>query len=134
MTQPTATTSAPEKTGLRSLIRALRHRNFRLFFIGQSISLIGTWMQRIAMGWLIYRLTNSEFLLGVVGFVGQAPTLFLGPFAGVLADRWNRHRLIIAMQVIAMLQAMALAVLVMTKTVTVWEILVLGTVLGVVNA
>ena len=126
--------ATPEKTGLRSLIRALRHRNFRLFFIGQSISLVGTWMQRIAMGWLIYRLTNSEFLLGLVGFVGQAPTLLLGPFAGVLADRWNRHRLIVGTQTVAMLQALVLAILVMTNTVTVWEVIVLGTVLGVVNA
>jgi MFS family permease len=134
MTHPTDTASTPEKTGLHSLIRALRHRNFRLFFIGQSISLVGTWMQRIALGWLIYRLTNSEFLLGLVGFVGQAPTLLLGPFAGVLADRWNRHRLIVATQVVAMLQALVLALLVLTHTVTVWQIIVLGAVLGVVNA
>ena len=134
MSHPTGNASSPEKTGLRSLVRALRHRNFRLFFIGQSVSLIGTWMQRIALGWLIYRLTDSEFMLGLVGFVGQAPTLLLGPFAGVLADRWNRHRLIVAMQVIATLQALALAVLVMTDAITVWEIIVLGTVMGVVNA
>jgi MFS family permease len=134
MTQPADTTVAPERTGLRSLLRALRHRNFRLYFIGQTISFIGTWMQRIALGWLIYRLTNSEFLLGLVGFVGQMPTLILSPFAGVIADRWNRHRLIIACQVVMMLQALVLAALVMTDTITVWEIVVLGIVSGIVGA
>jgi MFS family permease len=74
-------------TGFKSVIRSLKHRNFRLFFLGQSISLIGTWMQRIALSWLVYRLTNSPFLLGFVGFAGQIPTFLLAPFAGVLADR-----------------------------------------------
>jgi MFS family permease len=81
-------------TGLTSIIRALRHRNFRLFFGGQGISLIGTWMQRIALGWLVYRLTNSPFLLGFVGFAGQIPAFLLAPLAGVLADRWNRQRIL----------------------------------------
>ena len=76
-----------------AIARALGHRNFRLFFVGQTVSLIGTWMQRIAVGWLVYRLTDSAFLLGLVGFAGQIPAFFLAPFAGVLADRWNRHRL-----------------------------------------
>jgi MFS family permease len=134
MTQPTDPTVASERTGLLSLLRALRNRNFRLYFVGQSISLVGTWMQRIAMGWLIYRLTNSEFLLGVVGFVSQVPSLILGPFAGVVTDRLNRHRLVIATQIVAMLQALVLAVLVITDTVTVWEVIVLGTILGIINA
>ena len=77
---------------LRHGLRALRHRNFRIFVVGQFISLVGTWMQTVALGWLIYRLTRSPFLLGLAGFLGQVPSLFLSPLAGVLADRWNRHR------------------------------------------
>ncbi|MGO9567420.1 MAG: MFS transporter [Desulfomonilaceae bacterium] len=123
-----------EKTQLKSIARALRHRNFRLFFLGQSVSLIGTWMQRIAVGWLVYRLTDSAFLLGVVGFAGQIPAFVLAPFAGVLADRWNRHRLLILTQALAMMQAFVLAYLVITETVVVWQIIVLSLVLGVVTA
>ena len=103
--------SVPQATGLRFLIRALRHRNYRLFFSGQSISLIGTWMTRIATSWLVYRLTNSALLLGLVGFVGQLPSFLLAPFAGVLVDRWNRHRLLVVTQVLAMVQSLALAFL-----------------------
>src|SRR6185312_7923110 len=81
-----------------ALLRALRHRNYRLFFSGQSVSLIGTWITRIATSWLVYRLTGSALLLGIVGFCGQIPTLLLAPFAGVLVDRWNRHRILVATQ------------------------------------
>jgi MFS family permease len=89
----------PMKTlGIAFAFRALGARNYRLFFAGQSISLIGTWMQQIAMIWLVYRLTHSAFLLGVVGFAGQIPTFLLAPFTGVLADRWNRHRTIVVTQ------------------------------------
>lgn len=123
-----------EKPSLRSIARALRHRNFRLFFVGQGVSLIGTWMQRIAVGWLVYRLTDSAFLLGVVGFAGQIPAFVLAPFAGVLADRWNRHRLLILTQVLAMMQAFILAYLVLTETVVIWQIVVLSLILGVVTA
>src|SRR4249920_2420084 len=93
------------------LTRALQHRNFRLFFGGQSISLIGTWITRIATSWLVYRLTGSELLLGVVGFAGQMPLLILAPFAGVLVDRWNRHRMLVITQVLSALQSLALALL-----------------------
>ena len=117
-----------------SLFRALRHRNFSLFIAGQAISLTGTWMQRIAMSWLVYRLTGSVFLLGLVGFVGQLPTLLLAPFAGVVADRLNRHRIIVITQALAMLQALALAVLVLSGTIEVWHIMVLSVFLGIVNA
>src|SRR5690349_7888616 len=79
--------------------RALRHRNFRLFTYGQAISLIGTWMQQVAVGWLVYRLTNSAFLLGLVSFAGQVPGLFITPISGVLADRLNKHRMVIFAQV-----------------------------------
>ena len=93
------------------LTRALASRNYRLFFGGQSVSLVGTWITRIATSWLVYRLTGSELLLGVVGFCGQIPTLILAPFAGVLVDRWDRHRILVVTQVLSLLQSAALAVL-----------------------
>ena len=123
-----------EKPQLKSIVRALRHRNFRLFFIGQGISLIGTWMQSIALGWLVYRLTHSAFLLGVVGFSGQIAVLLLAPFAGVVADRRNRHSLLILTQVVAMAQAFVLSYLVLTETVMIWHVIALSLVLGSVNA
>ncbi len=123
-----------EKWQLRAITRALAHRNFRLFFVGQGVSLIGTWMQRIAVGWLVYRLTDSAFLLGLVGFAGQIPAFILGPFAGVLADRWHRHHLLILTQALAMMQAFILAYLVLTDTIVIWQIVVLSLVLGVVAA
>jgi len=127
-----------EESSFRSryghLFRAFRHRNYRLFYAGQGISLIGTWMQQVATGWLVYRMTDSPFLLGMVGFLGNAPSLLLAPVAGVLADRWSRHRLMFAIQGLAMVQALALAVLVLTGRITVPWILVLSIVLGVVNA
>jgi MFS family permease len=126
--------AAREANGLTLVFRALRYRNYRLFFGGQSISLIGTWMQRIAMSWLVYRLTHSPLLLGVVGFAGQLPTFLFAPLTGVLADRWNRHRTLLVTQTIAMLQALVLAILVMTGTVEVWHIVVLAILLGTVNA
>src|ERR671928_1940157 len=85
-------------SGVAFMLRALGHRNYRLFFSGQSVSLVGTWMTRIATSWLVYRLTGSALLLGVVGFAGQIPSFLLAPFAGVLVDRWSRHRLLIATQ------------------------------------
>jgi len=100
-----------EPTGLKNIFRSLQYRNYRLFFGGQSISLIGTWIQQIAMTWLVYRLTGSTFLLGLVGFVGQIPTFLLAPFAGVLIDRWNRYHILIVTQTLAMIQALILAFL-----------------------
>ena len=114
--------------------RALRHRNFRLFVSGQSISLIGTWMTRIATAWLVYRLTGSALLLGTVSFAGQIPTFLLAPFAGVLVDRWDRHRVLIATQVVAMLQSLALAGLTLAHRITIQELVWLSIVGGVVNA
>jgi MFS family permease len=128
-----ATTSArPE--GLKLIFRTLRYRNYRLFFAGQCISLIGTWMQQIAVSWLVYRLTHSVFLLGMVGFVSQFPTFLFAPFAGVLSDRWNRHHILIFTQSMSMLLAMTLAVLVLTGVIVVWHILLLTLFLGCVNA
>ena len=117
-----------------SLLRALRHRNYRLFFSGQSVSLIGTWITRIATSWLVYRLTGSAWWLGLVGFVGQLPTLLLAPVAGVLVDRWNRHRLLVGTQVLSALQSAALAALAFTGTISVGYVLALQALQGVINA
>ncbi len=120
--------------GFKSTYRSLQHRNFRLFFGGQSISLIGTWMQRIAVGWLTFRLTHSPFLLGLVGFSGQIPIFLLAPFAGVLVDRWNRHRILLVTQTLSLIQASTLAILVLTDTIAVWHIILLSLSLGFINA
>jgi MFS family permease len=118
----------------RHLLRALKSPNFKLFVAGQGISLIGTWMQQVAMSWLIYRLTGSALMLGVIGFTTQIPVFLLAPFAGVLADRWDRRRLLVITQTLAMLQAATLAVLIFTGVVQVWQIILLSLLLGVVNA
>jgi len=118
---------------MTSLVRSLRHRNFRLYFFGQSISVTGTWMQSIAMGWLAYRLTGSVELFGVVGFTSQILTFFLAPFAGVVADRWNRRRLILAAQTLAMAQALALAALTMASAIEVWQLIALSVFTGLVR-
>ncbi|MGA9507026.1 MAG: MFS transporter [Candidatus Sulfotelmatobacter sp.] len=114
--------------------RALRHRNFKLFFTGQSISLIGTWMTRVATSWLVYRLTGSALLLGVVGFAGQIPTFLLAPFAGVLVDRLNRRNMLVWTQALAGLQSLALAGLTLAKVVTIHEIIWLSVLQGLINA
>src|SRR4051812_12087493 len=116
------------------LTRALQHRNFRLFFGGQSVSLVGTWITRVATSWLVYRLTGSELLLGVVGFCGQIPTLLLAPFAGVIVDRTNRRQILLWTQILSLLQSAALAVLTLTHRITVTQVLVLQVVQGVINA
>jgi len=120
--------------GLRNIARSLRYRNYRLFFYGQSISLIGTWIQRITVPWLVYRLTGSVFLLGLVGFAGQIPTFLMSPFAGVLIDRWNRHKILVVTQILALIQAMVLALLFYEKTISVWHIAILSIFLGIINA
>ena len=120
--------------GLSLIFRALSSRNYRLFFGGQGISLIGTWMQQIAMSWLVYRTTNSPFLLGLIGFSSQICSLFFSPFAGVISDRWNRHRILVATQSLAMMQAFLLAALTLTGTVTVPHLIILAIFLGFVNA
>jgi len=123
-----------EINGFRRIFRTLSSRNYRLFFTGQSISLIGTWMQRVAMSWLVYHLTSSEFLLGLVSFLGLIPVFVLSPFAGVLADRFHRLHLLIATQVLAMLQAFLLTVLVMTGLIRIGHIMALATLLGLINS
>ncbi len=114
--------------------RALRHRNFRLFVSGQSISLTGTWMTRIATSWLVYRLTGSALLLGIVGFAGQIPTFLLAPFAGVLVDRVNRRKLLVWTQVLAAIQSLILAALTIAKVINIQEILALSVMQGLINA
>jgi len=115
-------------------LRALRHRNFRLFFSGQIVSLTGTWMQSVAQAWLVYRLTGSSFLLGAVGFAGQFPVFLVAPFGGIAADRTNRLRLVIATQTASMILAAILAWLTLTHRVDKWDVLILAGLLGVVNA
>jgi MFS family permease len=124
----------PRTSGVRGMLRSLRHRNFQLFFSGQLISLIGTWMQNIAQSWLVYRLTGSSLLLGLVGFAGQIPVFLFAPLGGMTADRWNRHRVVIGTQTASMILALILAALTLLRVVRVWEIVVLAALLGAVNA
>ncbi|WP_348652896.1 MFS transporter [Polyangium sp. y55x31] len=114
--------------------RALLHRNYRLFFFGQGISLIGTWLTRVATSWLVYRLTDSALMLGLVSFAGQIPTFFLAPFGGVLVDRWDRHRMLVVTQALAMVQSALLAFFSLTHTITVAHVLALSAFQGVINA
>jgi MFS family permease len=119
---------------LRGTIRALSHRNYRIYFIALLVSFIGTWMQSVAQSWLIYRLTGSAWLLGFVAFAGQAPVFLLAPVGGVLADRHSRYRIILLTQALAMAQALALAALTLSGQVTVGAVLALALMLGIVNA
>ena len=118
------------KTLLSSVLRSLRHRNFRLFTVGQSISLIGTWMQQVAVGWLVYTMTDSALLLGLVAFAAQGPTFVLAPLAGAIADRGNRRRLLLIVQALMMVQALVLAALVLSGKVQIWHIVALSAMLG----
>ena len=145
MTEPTTTNPAssdgseagvPERKESRWSVgvRALKHRNFQLFFSGQLISLIGTWMQTVAQSWLVYEKTGSSFQLGAVGFASQIPVFLMAPIGGMVADRVNRHRVVIATQVASMILALILAALTLSHRVQVWHIFVLASLLGVVNA
>src|SRR5438552_2136981 len=113
---------------------ALAHRNFRLFFLGQGVSLIGTWMQNVGQGWLVLELTNSPFYVGLVSALGSLGVLLLTIYAGVVVDRTNKHRLVVLTQTLSMLPAFALAALVWSRTVAVWHVAALAAFLGVVNA
>ncbi|MCX5749050.1 MAG: MFS transporter [Candidatus Saganbacteria bacterium] len=117
-----------------NIFRALKNRNYRLFFAGQSISLIGTWMQAVAVGWLAYRMTNSAFVLGAVAFSSQIPAFIIAPFAGVMVDRWDKQKVLIITQTISLFQALALASLVLSGRIEVWHLYLLGAVLGLVNS
>jgi MFS family permease len=119
---------------VKIIFRSLQYRNYRLFFSGQSLSLIGTWMQRIAMPWLVYHMTGSAFLLGLVSFAGQIPTFLLAPFAGVITDRFSRYKVLLITQIFSLVQAFLLAILALTGTIQMWHIVVLSIVLGCINA
>jgi MFS family permease len=125
---------AEPRAGVSHAWRALRHRNFRLFFGGQTISLIGTWMTRVATGWLVYRLTGSALLLGTVSFAGQIPTFLLAPFAGVWVDRLDRRQVLVWTQTLSMVQSLALAALTLSGHITIPLLLVLSVMQGCVNA
>ena len=116
------------------LKRSFQHRNYRLFFAGQLTSLIGTWMQTVAQSWLVYRLTDSAALLGLVGFASQIPILILSPLGGAVADRYFRRRVLLITQTASMLLALLLAILTLTNSVRIWEVFVLASLLGAVNA
>ncbi len=116
------------------MLPALKSRNYRLYFAGQGISLIGTWMTQLATIWLVYHLTNSPLMLGVVGFTSQIPSFFLAPFGGVFVDRFSRYRTLIGTQILAMIQSLALAVLTLTGVIQVWEIIALSLFQGLINA
>jgi MFS family permease len=115
------------------ILRALKHRNYKLFFSGQIISLTGTWMQQVALSWLVYSMTGSAFILGVVGFSSQVPTFILAPFAGVLIDRWDKHKIIIITQFLLMLIAFLFAFLIYTGLIQVWHIIALNIITGFIN-
>ena len=123
-----------KNNGLKTVLNSLRYRNYRLFFAGQSISLVGTWMQMVAISWLVYHLTNSALLLGLVGFFSQIPSFFLTPFTGVFVDRWNRHRILVITQTLSMIQAFVLAFLTLTGTINILSIILLSLSLGLINA
>lgn len=123
-----------DKNFFNDLFRALRNKNYRLFFYGQSLSLLGTWIQQVALSWLIYSITNSPFLLGFVMFAGQLPTFLIAPFAGVLADKYDKHKIIIITQVVSMLQAILLATFVLTDHINVSVLIILNILLGIANS
>lgn len=116
------------------LFRSLKHRNYRLFFWGQSISLMGVWIQNIALGWLVYRLTGSAIYLGVIAFAGQIPSLFITPLAGVYSDRFNRQRTLIITQTLAMITAITLAVFVITEASSIRHLIFFAVIAGMINA
>ncbi|HEX4997252.1 MAG TPA: MFS transporter [Terriglobia bacterium] len=132
--RPAGHTQPSQSSRLQHTLRALRHRNYRLFFMGQGLSLIGTWMSQVATGWLVYRLTESALLLGLVGFSGQIPAFLLTPFAGVWADRWSRHKVLKVTQTLSMLQSFALAYLALSDRIHIAHVIVLAMFQGVVNA
>ncbi|MBD2385587.1 MFS transporter [Cylindrospermum sp. FACHB-282] len=123
-----------ETTPKQQILPAFRSRNYRLFFAGQGISLIGTWMTQLATIWLVYHLTKSPLMLGIVGFTSQIPSFFLAPFGGVFVDRFSRYRTLIATQILAMIQSLLLAGLALTGVIQVWHIIVLSLLQGFINA
>ncbi len=123
-----------QTTENQSLFPALRSRNYRLFFAGQGVSLIGTWMTQIATVWLVYHLTQSAFMLGIVGFTSQIPSFVLAPFGGAFVDRFPRHQILIGTQILAMVQSLALAALALSGAIQIWHVLALSVFQGMINA
>lgn len=123
-----------DQSTLKQIFTSLRSKNYRLYFYGQGISLIGTWIQNIALSWLVYRLTGSVFLLGLVGFTTQIPTFILTPFTGVITDRYDRMAIMRSAQVLFMIHAFVMAFLVLSGHIEVWHIIALSIVFGVINA
>src|SRR6185312_10627310 len=134
MTGSSATPPAPDENRLAFIMRALRYRNYRLFFGGQIVSLIGNWMTSIATSWLVYRLTGSAWMLGIIGFAGQIPAFVLAPFAGILVDRVNKHRLLVITQTLAMVQSFSLAALTLSGHATIAALIVLNVIDGTITA
>lgn len=126
--------SSPVKRGVSNTFRALRHHNFRLFFAGQFVSLTGTWMQSVAQSWLVYRLTGSVILLGLIGFASQIPVFLIAPFGGVTADRYDRRKILIVTQSLAMITAFVLAGLTLSGQIEVWHLFVIAVIFGTINA
>ena len=123
-----------QTTENKSLFPALRSRNYRLFFAGQGVSLIGTWMTQIATVWLVYDLTQSAFMLGIVGFTSQIPSFVLAPFGGAFVDRFSRHQILIGTQILAMGQSLALATLALSGAIQIWHVFALSLFQGIINA
>jgi MFS family permease len=134
MSIPTENAPAPLSPTALSLLRAFRHRNYRLFFAGQLVSLMGTWMQSVAQGWLVYSMTHSPLLLGLTSFCAQVPVFFIAPFGGTISDRVDRRRLLIVTQGLSMLQATILATLTLAHVVQVWDVVALAFTMGLINA
>lgn len=130
---PIETSAAAPKSRWRNLFRSLSHRNFRLFVSGQLISLMGTWIQQMAMSWLVYKMTHSAYALGLMSFASNAPGLFIAPLAGGLSDRLDRRKVMLCTQTLAMSQALALAYLTLSGQIEVWHLYYLGTFLGIVT-
>ncbi len=127
-------TQSDKVIGSHSLFRAFAYRNYRLFWSGQAVSLIGSWMQRVAMAWLVYKITRSPLMLGLMEFAGQIPAFLLAPLAGVYLDRWNRLRILLIAQTLLMTQALLLAVLVLSDWITIWQLFTLNVAFGLINA
>src|ERR1700761_2552049 len=125
---------AAEDRGAFAFLTVFKHRNYRLFFSGQLVSLMGTWITSVTQGWLVYSLTHSPLLLGVVSFAGQVPVFFLAPFGGMISDRLDRRRMLVVTQALAMLQSAALATLTLTGIIKVWHIVALALFQGLINA
>lgn len=134
MLSDSAPAKEPKLNGIKAIFRSLNSRNYRLFFTGQTASLIGTWIQRLALPWLVYNLSGSAVLLGIMGFAEQIPIFLLGPVSGVVSDRFNKYKILLITQILSMFQALVLTIFYFTGIIEIWHIIVLGIFLGIINA